>query len=116
MNVQRRLIREFMLYGFKQDHKIVEAIKNICFAKGEGGVKEKFRSSRKNLDDQARSGRPKTIDFEDVLLSIAVNPVSNTWRVSGELVILQFRVVNHLHNLGKSIPCCQIVSHITKIL
>ena len=36
MNVQCSLFQELILYGFKLGHKAAEAIKNICYAKGEG--------------------------------------------------------------------------------
>ena len=39
----------------------------------------------KNLDNQARSSRHKSDDFEAVPRVIEVNPVSSTRRVSGEL-------------------------------
>ena len=61
------------------------------FVKGEGAIDlsrvnkwiKKFRSGCKNLHNQARSGRPKTVDSEAVLQGIETNPASSTWRVSG---------------------------------
>ena len=55
-----------MLYKFKLRHNV--SGKTICYTKVEGTVDEstvtrgpkKFRSGCKNLDDQARSGWPKT--------------------------------------------------------
>ena len=38
MNVQRRPIRQFMLYEFEVDHSATEATKNIYCAKREGAV------------------------------------------------------------------------------
>ena len=38
MNVQHSLIWELMLCGFELDHNVTEAMKNICYAKGEGAV------------------------------------------------------------------------------
>ena len=72
MNVQHSLIRELMVYKFELSHKNVETIKNICCAKGEAEVDlstvtrwfMKFYSGCKNLDDQARLSRPKTVDSE----------------------------------------------------
>ena len=51
-------------------HNIAEVIKNICCVKNEGTFDhntiiswvKKFHSGCYNLDDQARSGRPKTVD------------------------------------------------------
>ena len=71
---------------------------------------KKFYSGCKNLDDQASSGKPKTMDSKAML------QLSSTQRVSGELSISQSSIVSHLHDLDKSISSCQIVPHITKIL
>ena len=38
MNMQHSLILELMLYKFKLGHKTMEAMKNICYAKGEGAL------------------------------------------------------------------------------
>ena len=64
-----------MIYEFELDHDAVEATENICCAKDEGSVDhntinrwlKKFHSGHKNLDNQARSGRPKTMDYEPVI-------------------------------------------------
>ena len=67
----------------------------MCRAKGEGTVDPNavtrwskiFRLSRKNLDNQVSSGRPKTVDSGGVLQTIEENLVSSTLEVSGELDI-----------------------------
>ena len=74
---------------------------------------KKFCLGYKNLDDQARSGRPKTIDSKIVLQTIEANSISCTWSVSGELRILKSSVICPFHDLGKNIQSCQIVPHIT---
>ena len=60
---------------------------------------KKFHSGCKNLDDQVRSGKPKTAGSDAVLTDIKANPESSAWRVSGELGILLSSVVCNLHNL-----------------
>ena len=70
MNMQCRLIQELMLYKFEQDHKIIEATKNIYCGKCEGTVDlstvtkwfKAFHSAWKELNDQTWSGRPKTVE------------------------------------------------------
>ena len=51
-------------------HNTAEGAKNTVCSKVEGAVDhrglEKFFSGCKNLNDQARSGRPKTLDSEAV--------------------------------------------------
>ena len=73
---------------------------------------EKICSDNKNLDNQTRSFRLKSMNSEAVLQAIEANPVSITWRVSGELDISQSSVVRHDHVLGKSIQSCWIAPHL----
>ena len=78
------LIWELMLYEFKLGHDTVETIKNICCKKNEGAVNhrkltrwfKKFCSGCKNLNKQARSNRPKTMDSEDVFQAVETNLVT----------------------------------------
>ena len=77
---------------------------------------KKFHPVYKNLNDQARSGKPKTVDSEALLQTMEANPVGNTRRVSGEFSISLSSVVHHLHNLSKSISSSRIVFHFRKIL
>ena len=106
------------------EFQTVEATKNICSMKREGAVDysivtrwfKKFCTGGKNLDDQAKSDRPKIVDSEAILQTIEANPVSSTRRVSGELSLSQSSVVFHIHDLSKYIKSCRIMFHITKIL
>ena len=118
-NIQRGLMREFKL-----SYNAGEANKNICCLKGESELDysivtrwlKKFLLCCKDTDDQARSGRPKSVDSDAILKAVEANPVSVIWRVSGEISIVQFDVVRQLHDLGKNIRCCRKISLITKIL
>ena len=64
-----------MLYKFELGRNPAKAAKNICCMKGESAVYhsavtkrfKKFYWDCKNLDDQTRSARPKTVDSEVVL-------------------------------------------------
>ena len=87
------------------------ATKNICCAKGTVDYWrvtryfEKFCSGYKNMDDQRKSGRPKTVDSKTMLQARVANPVTQ-W-VSGNLNILLSSVVYPLHNPSKNIwSCC----------
>ena len=99
-----------MLSEFELNNN-AEATENICCAKGEGAVDRSsvtrsfkmFCLGCKNLDNQVRRVRSKTVDSEAVLPAIDSNSVSSTQRVSGKLGISQFSVVRHLHDLSKSI-------------
>ena len=106
MNMQRGIIRKLMAYEFKLSHSVMEATRNISYAKSESAIDHstvtrwfvKFHSGCKNFDYQVRSGWPKTLDFEAVLQAIEVNLICSTQRVS----ISQSRVVCHFHNFGKT--------------
>ena len=55
-----------MLYDFRLGHNAMEATKNICCVKGEGAVDPNIvtrwlKKFCKNLDNQAKWGRPKTM-------------------------------------------------------
>ena len=84
MDIQGRLIREPMLHEFHLSHNTTETSKNICFVK-DGGIVDrgtitrwlkKIRWGCKKLEDQARSGKPKTVASEVVFQVIEVNPTS----------------------------------------
>ena len=51
------LNQEIMLRKFELEHNALEANKNICWFK-------KFRLGCKNVDDTAKSDRPKIVDTE----------------------------------------------------
>ena len=94
MSVQRSLIQKLMLYMFELCHNIAKATENICCVKGEGSVDhstvtrglKKFCLGYKNLNDQAKSIGPKTIDSEAMQQAIEANLASSTRRVLGEPV------------------------------
>ena len=81
MNVQRSLIQS----EFELGNNAAEATKLNCCAKSEGTVDhgivirwlKKFCSSGKNLDDQAKSGGPKTVNSDAVLQAIVAERISN---------------------------------------
>ena len=115
-----------MIHAFKLDQNAVEATQNSWRSKRwrctwpqyiDPRWLKKFPLGCKNFDNQARSNRPKTVDFETVPWAIKANPTSYTWRVSVELGISQSSVVRHLHNLGKSIwSCDSCYQNIAKLL
>ena len=105
MNMQHSLIQEFMLYKFKLGHNSIETTKNITCVKGEGAVDhsivtrwfKKFHLSCKNLDDQARSDRPKTQEPEAMLQALEANLMNSTQKASDNLGISQFTEVCHIN-------------------
>ena len=70
------LIWEFIVYEFKLGHHAMEATKNVCGAKGEGTFDHRTVTRWfKNLDNQAKLDKPKSMDYKAVLKAIEVNPV-----------------------------------------
>ena len=71
----------FILYETELGNKAVKATKNIYCVKSDGTVDhsiearwfKKFCLDWKNLDDQTRSDRPKSVVSEAVLLAIEAN-------------------------------------------
>ena len=110
MNVNCKLIQELMLYKFE----LWKQPKNFYSTKVEGAVDlttvtrlfKKFLWSSKNLVNQARSVRFKTMDSEIIFQAIKANPESSTWRVSGEL-ISQSCMFHHFDDLTKIIWSCR---------
>ena len=88
----------------------MEVAENISCLKGKVAVDlttvtrwlKKFHCVCKNLDNQIRSSRPKTVGSEMMLQAIEANLWSSTQRVSGEPDISQISVVCHFHDLSKS--------------
>ena len=80
----------------------------------------KFQFGCKNLNYQARLGKPKTRNPKPVVQAKEAIPVSSTWRVSGKLGTSQSSVVCHLHDLGKNHPklsnCATYYQNIAKLL
>ena len=59
-----------MFYEFKRGHNTMEAAKNISCTKDDSTVDHCLKNiclGSKNFDNQARSGRFKTVDIEAVL-------------------------------------------------
>ena len=119
MNMQHSLIWEFMLYEFKLGHNTMEANKIICCIKDEGivdpiTVTRWFKKFFQELDDQASSDRPKTVDSAAMFQAIETDLASSIQRVSGEFgishssVSLQSRQ-KHLELLNCA-PCYQNIA------
>ena len=75
MNMQCICILKLRLYEFELSHNAAESTKIIYCVKGESTIDhsiinrcfKKFCLGGKNIDDQARSNRPKTVNSEAML-------------------------------------------------
>ena len=99
-----------MLRKFKLGHNTEKATKNICCTKDEGTADQstvsrwfkKFHSGCKNINDQAKSGRLRSMDSGAMFLTIEANPVSSIRAVSGKLSISQSSAVHHITTTTKA--------------
>ena len=111
----------------KLGHDTMKATKNICCMKGEG-IDDHSRITRwlkkfcfgcKNLCNQTRIGRPKTLDFKATQYALDTNLVSNTRKVSGKFDISQSSVVlspSQLHQKHlKMLNCASCYQNIAKL-
>ena len=104
MSVQRSLIRNLYFTSLNLAIIVSKQTKNICWAESEDAVNHStvtrwfkiFCSACKNLNDQVRASRPKTVDSEAVLRAMEANSVSSIQRVLGELDISPSSLVRHL--------------------
>ena len=80
MNVQYSLIQELSFYNFKLVYNTTEAMKNyFCIKRWRRSTQtKKFCLGCKNLDNQARSDSPKTINSKVMLQVIEAYLVSIT--------------------------------------
>ncbi len=83
---------ELMYYESKLSHNPAETTEKISEKRRDnwlGLTKQMVKEisfERISMIGQS-SGKPKTVNFETVLQVTAANPVSSTWRVSGEFSI-----------------------------
>ena len=106
-------IQELMLNVIKQGHNAAKATKNICYAKCKrcSYLQENNQMVQEILlEDQAKSNRPKTIDFKIVLQIIVT---LREYQASSASHSPVWFVTYTTTEESKS---CQIVLHIIKIL
>ena len=89
----------------------------MCAAVGEGNISlstikrwfNRFKYGKKSLDDEERSGRPVSVDFQNILNSMDTNPQISTRILSGEVGCSQTSVQRHLMRLGKVNRRCKYI-------
>ena len=112
-------IRVLLRHYWRQHFKAIDAAKKICQVEGERTVSvctaqkwfKRFNEGHTNLNDEPRSGRPKTVDSEALLNAVEATPSTSIRRLSAELCIPQTSVFRHLHVLGKINKSCREVPH-----
>ena len=82
-----------MLYEFRKGSTTTEAYNNICQTEGPEVVSystikfwyRKFSSGEEDLSDQPRSGRPTTVDKDELKLAISTCSTSATRQLAADL-------------------------------
>lgn len=109
MAMSTAIIRACLLYEFKLGSKAAEACRKICTAFGEDAVAErtcqkwfkKFASGDECLEDKPRSGRPSTINDDDIKLAIEQDSSQTCQALALRFNVSDETVRMHLHHLGK---------------
>lgn len=115
--MEKKQIRAIFLYEFKIGCKVTEVAYNINDAFGSGTANErtckfrKFRNGDENLEDKERSGRPVTIDHDDLKILIETNPHTTVWELAEELGVSKSVVSDHLERIGKTKKLDKWVPH-----
>lgn len=112
-------IRVLLRHYWKQGFNATAATKKIWEVEGDNVVSDRtarnwfkrFNDCDIDLGDNARAGRPTTVDSEAIREAVESNPSKSTRRLSAELDIPQTSVVRHLHALGKINRRCREVPH-----
>ena len=112
-------IRVLLRHYWKQGFNATAATKKVCKVEGDNVVSnrtaqnwfKRFNEGDIDLGDNARSGRPTTVDSEAIREAVETNPSISTRRLSTELDIPQTSIVRHLHALGKVNRRCREVPH-----
>ena len=101
----------------------VETTPKNCYAKGEGAVITlQLPDGSRNFAWVARAltvkqDRSKIMDFETVHQAIKANPISSTWRVSGELSIQCCSSSSQAQQKHSELPnCASCYQNIAKLL
>ncbi len=86
-------IRAILRHYLKQGYKAAEASRKMCEVEGEGTVKiraaqilfQKFNKGDLTLQSKVRTGRPLSIDPDELRKAVESNPSTTTRELSVEL-------------------------------
>jgi [histone H3]-lysine36 N-dimethyltransferase SETMAR len=119
MAANKMLIRSCLLYEYKLGTKAAEAARKICTAFGDDAVSDrtaqkwfkKFSSGDFSLIDEARSGRPKIINNEDIKEVVEANSSTTCLELAERFNVSDETIRLHLHQLGKKWKLSKWVPH-----
>lgn len=109
MDAKKLHIRNCILYAFDRGLSGAAAAREICSVYGDDATSkatcerwyEKFRSGDKSLEDKPRSGRPSSIDDDELEKMISADPRLSTREMSVKFQCSHSTIEEHLHALGK---------------
>jgi len=107
MQNSKEHIRHCLLYEYQLGHSATEATRNICQAVGQDSTTlrtalnwfDRFRNQDYSLQDMARSGRPTTINLDELKQLLEKDPSLTTTAVASKLGCTQPAVHYHLKRL-----------------
>lgn len=119
MSVSNSIIRACLLYEFKLGTNATEASIKICTAFGEGTVTprtaqrwfKKFTSGDESLEDEVRSGRPSTLDDDDLRTMIETNSSMTCQMLAEAFHVSDETIRIHLHKIGKKWKLSKWIPH-----
>lgn len=119
MSVSNAVIRACLLYEFKLGTKGAEAARKICAAFGEGTISERtaqkwfhtFSTGDETLEDKPRSGRPKSLDLDQLKAAIEEDSSQTCQELAQRFGVSDETIRVHLHELGKSWKLSKWVPH-----
>lgn len=108
MQEQKIHFRHLMIFYFRKGKSAAQTVNKICSVYGDDAVGEstvrkwfaRFRTGNFELEDVKRTGRPSTVDDDQIQQLVTVNPHSTTRDIANTLGISHTSVSNHLGAAG----------------
>ncbi|XP_066247087.1 histone-lysine N-methyltransferase SETMAR-like [Euwallacea similis] len=108
MKNQKLHLRHLLLHYYHKGKNAVQATKKICAVCAKDTVSErtvrewfvKFRGGEFNLEDRQRSGRPSSVDDDQIKVLITQNPRSTTHDTAQKLKVSNSTIYDHLMRLN----------------
>lgn len=108
MSSERLEIRKLLRYEYRLGHSAREAADNICLVEGPEAVSyvtarrwfARFRQGNFDVEDEPHSGRPLTLNDDELLKAIEADPRLTTRDLSVRFGCSNVTIANRLHELG----------------